>query len=649
IYADLDNILAPNMIFATAIEIDAGGSLSSITNIGTISAIITARTGEVVAIRDASGTLIEINNSGFILAQGINSDFDNLQATNFSQIAIDVSANTSGVTINQTVFTNPDTNVDTTPTITGDVLLGSGDDVFNISGGFVNGDIDFGGGNDRIELSNSALVTGAITDSDGQLDIIITDKSRLNITAPANLNATTLTVDGTSIYSPFINPVTGEVSTLMASGAVTFEDGSAIAPRLSTVLSSANATFTIVQAGSLNIDTAISSVRSDQTPFLYNTTFSRSLTDANTLIMTLDVRSAQELGLDVPQEALFSSAFEALQNTGELGSAFVAITEQSAFNSAYNQLLPEFAAASRQFVMANVDGATGAVASHLDTARRSQDKTGGAWIQEFAYYADRELAGLSEQFRGYGFGITGGFDTEIGPFHTVGLNFGFATTEIEDVLGQDDPLDVLTLQFGTYAGYQSGALGVDLYAGIGYNDFEANRTVNIGTFNQQTVGDWSGTHYNASVKAGYDVSFGKYYVRPAATFSYLSLNEKAYTESGTTGIELSIDERTVNTGTASVTIDFGARFERENSWIAPAIRIGYRNDIISDGVITTGRFVNGTTPFSLLAADFPDSGFLLGVTFATGTGYASFSFDYDADIRNGFSRHTARLVLRMLF
>ncbi len=649
IYADPDNVLAPNQVFATAIDIDANGSLSSITNLRTISAVITARNGEAIAIRDASGTLVEINNSGLLQALGNTSDPDGKQATNFNLIAIDVSANTSGFTLDQTVFDDPDTTTDIVPAITGDILLGSGDDVINVAGGTITGDISFGDGADRLAISNGAVVSGGITDTDGKLDIIVTDKGHLDITTADNINVTTATIDATSIYSPFINPDTGEVSTLIATDAVTFEDGAVIAPRLSTVLNSSSASFTIAQAGTLNIDTAINGLRSDETPFLYNTVFARSATDANTLIMTLDVRSTSELGLDAQQAALFTSAFEALQSSTALGGAFVGITDQTTFNSSYNQLLPEFAAASRQFVLANVDGVTGAVGSHLSNARRSQDRPGGAWIEEFVYYADRELAGLSDQFRGYGFGITGGFDIEVGPFHTVGINAGFATTEIEDVIGTDDPLDILTLQLGAYAGYQTGNLGIDIYAGAGYNDYEAKRKVTVGSFEQTAQGDWSGVHYNGSLSAGYDVSFGKYYVRPAVTATYLSLSEKAYTEEGTTGIELAIDKRTVNTATASATIDFGARFERERSWMAPALRVGFRNDFVNEGVVTTGRFVNGTTPFSLQAEEFPNSGFLLGITFATGSGYSSFSFDYDADIRDGFSRHTARFVLRLLF
>ena len=83
---------------------------------------------------------------------------------------------------------------------------------------------------------------------------------------------------------------------------------------------------------------------------------------------------------------------------------------------------------------------------------------------------------MSEQYRGEGFGFTGGLDTAFGPFHAVGINFGFASTEIEDVVGQDEPLDVITLQTGLYAGYAQamgqGEFGVELYAGGGYNKFE---------------------------------------------------------------------------------------------------------------------------------------------------------------------------------
>jgi len=649
VYADRDNILAPNMIFATAIEILAGGTTERLSNIGAISAIITGRNGEAVAIRDASGTLITLDNSGIIGAFGVNSDILGEQNTNFNLIAIDVSFNTTGFTLNQTVFTNPDTGTDTAPTITGDILLGSGDDLINITGGTINSRIDFGAGADRLLISGGSSVIGSLVDSDGQLEIMVTGGSSLTINAADDFNVTTASFDGTSTYAPFVDPSTGEASVLIASGEVDFEDGATIDPRLATVLDNPSASFTIVRAGTLTTSANFETTRGENSRFLYNTVLSRDPNDANALILTLALRSTDELGLDTAQAGAFTSAFEALQRSDSLGLAFVGLTDQVSFNAAYNQLLPEFAAAVRQFVMANVDGTTGAVGSHLNNARRSQDKAGGLWIEQFAFYADRELSGQSEQFRGFGFGITGGFDTAFGPFHTAGVNIGFATTEVEDVLGVDEPLDVLTIQAGVYGGLEFGNLGIDLYAGGGYNDFEANRRVTIGNFNQSAAGNWSGAHFNGSVNAGYNINFGKYYVRPAIGVSYLNISENAFVEEGGADIIQAIDSRNSDIGTASGILEFGAKFEGNRSWMSPALRFGYRNDFIGADVITTGQFVNGTTPFALQAQNFPESGILLGVTFASGTQYASFSFDYDADVRSGFIRHTARLVLRMIF
>ena len=57
IYADRDAIQGTRPVTAIAIDIEAGGSLTSITNTGSIASVVTARSGEVIAIRDRSGTL----------------------------------------------------------------------------------------------------------------------------------------------------------------------------------------------------------------------------------------------------------------------------------------------------------------------------------------------------------------------------------------------------------------------------------------------------------------------------------------------------------------------------------------------------------------------------------------------------------------
>ncbi|MEE9347391.1 MAG: autotransporter domain-containing protein [Robiginitomaculum sp.] len=649
VFADSDNPLDPNSVNATAISIEAGANVTTIFNRGTISSLVTGRLGQAYAIVDQSGTLAVINNQGIIQAGGLTNDTsENPTDPVFTLVAIDVSANTSGVTITQSQ--RPDLDPDdavsyAAPQMIGDVLLGSGADTLDMQAGTLVGDVSFGDGADTLSLSGNSTLTGSLTDSDGLLTIAVTDGSTLVLTEATTLNVTDASFDATSTFSPIIDAAAGQTSTLIASGTISFADGATLTPTLANVIGNGG-TFTIAQAGTLSI-ADISALQSANSPYLYETVISQNNND---LIATMTLRTAAQLGLDVPQAAAFNAAFGAISADADLGSAFAGLIDQTSFNAAYNQLLPEFAAAIHHFVHANVDGATGAVATHLNTARRGQDGTGGAWIEEFAYFADRELAGLSEAYRGNGFGFTGGFDSEFGPFHTAGVNLSYASTAVEDVVGQDDPLSVQTLQAGLYAGYEAGKFGVDLYVGGGYNSFESNRKVNIGDFAGEAAGDWSGAHYNASASAGYDINMGKrFYARPSVNVSYLNLTEKAYTETGSDAIRFGVGERVSEIGTATAMMTFGGKFEGDRIWYSPGVRVGYRNDFIGGGIVTNADFIGSGGALALTSQEFPDTGLILGVTFAAGSKYSSFGFDYDADLRDGYNRHIARLVLRLLF
>jgi len=660
VYADPANPLALNgrSVLATAIDIGATAELSNITNSGNISALLIGREGTAYAVRDQSGTLVSLTNTGAIGALGRTSDPSGNEETNFTLIALDASQNTSGFTFTQNRA--EDTNLEdeitpASPNTFGDILLGSGDDNVTITAGNVIGDVDFGSGADTLALSGDSLLRGSLSNAGG-LDISVIEESTLALTAAGNTSITSASFDGTSTYSPTLDGTTGTASTLVSTGDITFENGATVAPTLTNVVGIDQTAFTIAQAGGTLSVGDLATLASAESPYLFNADYT---TDGNNLIITLDLRDAAELGLDSVQTGAYNQAITALRSNTDLGDAFANITSQSDFNAAYNQILPEFSAAARQFVLANVDGATGAVANHLESVRRSPDKPGGAWLQEFAYFADRDLAGLSEQYRGHGFGFAAGLDRAIGPFHAVGVNVGFASTEIEDVVGIDEPLDVLTIQGGAYAGWASGNLSVDAYAGGGYNDFEQNRRVRINTFSGEAQGDWSGTHINGSVRAGYDVDLNdKFWFRPTVSLDYLRLSEKAFTETGDSGVALDVDKRTSTTGSATAMFNLGAKFMGKRTWIRPSIRAGYRQEFLKDPVNTSFRFAGLTGPDGqtfnsetamLQSLLFPDSGFVVGFSVAAGSAYSSIGFDFDSDIRDGFIRHTGRVVVRLLF
>ena len=199
---------------------------------------------------------------------------------------------------------------------------------------------------------------------------------------------------------------------------------------------------------------------------------------------------------------------------------------------------------------------------------------------------------MSEQFRGFGFGFASGIDTSWGPFHTVGANLAFASSQVEDVLGVDEDLDVVTYQVGAYAGAEKNNFSLDLYAGAGYSDIESNRLVRFGNFSGTSRAEWNATHYNGSARLGYTAELGEqFWVRPTVGFDYLRLEEDSFRETGQAGIALGVEGRTSERAGATALLNVGALFNGNRTWIRPSLRAGFRTDFISDPILTEFQFI----------------------------------------------------------
>ena len=646
VFADREAIIPPRSVEVVTIDIDAAAELAELSNSGTITAIATAREGVSVVVRDASGTLSRITNTGQILALGVTSDSSGVETADINLVALDLQANTVGVRLRQ----DADADSVLVPGIFGDVFLGEGDDDIALGAGRLVGAVSFGGGADRLSLTGGSELDGQLTDADGTLAVTV-EGSTLTARGGQPIGVSSASFDRASTFRPSIDGVAGTATTLVASGNVSFADGARVLPTIETIVGANNGLtrFAIASGTNVSVEGDLATLGEGFSPFLYDTNYSID-PQTGTLFVDLRLRDTAELGLDRVQAAAFGAAFDALTVNDALASALLNITNSEVFNAAYNQLLPEFGAAGRQFILANVDGAVGAVGSQLNASRNGQARPGGFWLEEFFYYADRERAGFSEQYRGQGFGFTGGIDTALGPLHAVGLNIGFATTEIEDTVGQDDPLSLETFQIGAYAGWETGGFAVDGYAGYGFNSFKSNRVIGIGDdFLEEVSGEWDGGHFNASLRASYLLPLGgTFFARPLVSVDYLNLSEDAYEEVGAAGVALSIDDRDVDTTAVTALLNLGAEFQGRRTWVRPVIRAGYRSEN-SSSVLTTGRFAGLATPFALTAEAFPDSGLILGVGVAAGSEYSSFGFDLDTDIRDGFIRTTGRVVVRVLF
>lgn len=651
VWSNEENMLATSVLpdgIAQVLVIEAGANFPVLINDATIFANALLG-GDAIAIRDESGTLTSITNSGVISARhepNVDEDNNPIDDPNFSTIAIDLTATTADTVVRQ--YRRDDVDEEFQVAIIGDIMLGSGNDELRVESGRVTGDLYFGDGADLLNMSGGSTVAGVLNDSDGDLDIQADDATLL-LGAETSATIRTARFGDGAVLQFQVDHELGIAANLNVTDTITFEAGSRVTSSLTSLIGD-GASYVVLTANNLIIEEALESLEAVEAPYLYESSLARDPNNTNQLVLTLRRRTADELGMNASQGAAYTAAYNSWQDNGELASAMASLMSESEFFGAYDQLLPEYSASAIQFALASNDSAIGALASRLEAVRRSPDDSAGLWIQEFGYFADRAGTAFGPGYRGQGIGIAVGVDRPAGPFYAVGLNFVGAASEISEIEGVDDPMSAISAQLGAYAGAEVGGMNLDIYGGVGLDQFEHNRRVLIGEFDATPTADWSGYHFASSARLGRDFQSGRFFVRPSVSVDYLHLMESGYTETGGgTGIDLIIDDRNSTSFSSTALLTVGAMFERPDRWWAPHFRLGYRSEFADDMVETNARFDGYTDTFTLTNQALPGTGFIFGFGVGAGSGYSTFSFDYDADVRDDFVRHTARLVMRMVF
>lgn len=636
-----DDILGEGHVYALVIE--DGSNLQRIVNDGLLFALVEGDAAGGATILVESDALTSIENTSIIsmLANNL------VDGADIETVAIDARTHTAGLHLHQHDIDAED---DKEPTILGNIYFGSGDDSFLTEAGIVTGDIAFGDGEDEFTLRNTDF-TGAITDSDSRL-VIDAENSTLTITGGQSLGLTSARFgEGAALEINLSNDsVTSAL--LDASGEIRFEEGSSLSVGLDELIGNGD-TYVLISAGDLFFADEEVTLEATEAPYLYNSQIERDANNDDDLVLSLTRKTADELGMNANQASAYESAFTAFSAVDELGAAIAAIRTQSDFFSAYDQLLPEYAASAIQFALASNDAAQGALSTRLANARLAPDSLAGLWAQEFGYFADRTGSGLAPGYRGEGVGLAIGIDRPVGPFYAVGVNIVGAASEIEEIEGFDEPMIALTGQLGSYAAMDMGGWDISGAAALGYDSFETERNILVGSFSSTNKAEWTGWHVTASGQVGRDIGLGNWVLRPEATLTWLSLFESGYSEtaslSANDGLALVVDDRESSTLTAAATLAIARRFGNDTSWWAPSLRLGYRSELAGDIGETTARFGEAGSPFTLRGADMPGSGALVGLGLSAGSNYSTFTFAYDADVREDFIRHVARLIIRLTF
>lgn len=655
---------------AYGILIDSGANVSTVTNSGALTANYFGETGDAAVITDRSGTLTTITNSGVIAANVVATDDDLSDDVppppiTGSAIAVDVSTSSANVTLQQiapVVFTDDDATdniVAGDPSITGDILFGTGNDTIDLLDGWIAGDVSFGAGADVFNINNGAVYSGQLSDTDGQLTINVAN-GELNVLG-GTLNITSATFGADATMRVLLSDVPAETTFIQSTGTVTFAPGAEVIPVVPAGLPEfGTLVFLTANGGLFGASNVIGSLNTDSTPFLYN--ISVDVTnplaadgDPNSLEANFDLKTPAQLGLSANQATAFDPILAALRLDDAAAAAMAGITTEYEFFDAYEDLMPNYGPGATEIAATAIQQMQSATSNRMAATRMQQLDEVSIWGQEIAYGLSREAPTTnSQEFRGQGFGFAFGIDGPTDGGAMFGLSASFIASEVEEPGRPDGEISAWFGQLNAYYATALGPIDFDVIAGGGAGKMESRRFVEIGnpvTFSALTEADWMAYEGHGSVRASMPLSAGWFVMTPRVALTYLGLSEEGYEESGGgAAVDYIVDDVFSQRLYGDAGVEFAANWNLgRDSVVSPRLYLGYRTNLIDEESERTVQFVSGGSPFTLTDEGVGEGGPLIGIGFDATNGYSTFSLGYEGEFGDQIERHSINAAIRFRF
>ena len=643
--------VAGTVVDARAVQIDAGASLSTLNNAGTIKAGLNGPAGNATAVLDNAGLLSVINNTNTIQATVISTDKTVTAVGN--AIALDLRANTTGVTLNQTQ--NAVEGIDSI--ILGDILLSDGafNDTVAIGAGATKGVISFGGGTDALSISGGSLLTGGLRKGSGSLAVDVA-AGTLDLNRTNSTNLSSLNVGATSILTLTTDPTNADplqrISSLNVAGQATFEEGSQIKLKFLHKLL-ADGTFTVVSAGTL-VNNGVTASLAEQLPALFN---GQLTVGVNSITIAARRRTASELGLVGARADAFEAFYKAFDSDTDVANDILSKTTDASFGKIYSQFLPDYSGGAFKALSGTTRETMRAQAESPVGLPHDQPRS---WLQEVGATVKQETINEVPYQTG-GFGLVGGYERPIGNDGYIGVSGSYMTSEIRNQIRfTGSHLAASAVTAGAYwrQPMQNLTLDADVTGGLAW--FDSSRKIVDATsagaqlLVRQADGKWTGALAAARFGATYDATFnvpvGTLYVRPSAEIDGVYLSEGGYTETGGgSAVNLNVASRTNYEAAAQVGVVVGGLFGRAYRW-GPEFEIGYRTILANGDGQTTASYASvAGTSFTLGGLD-REKGLLIVRAALRGQGaYSNLAFEAGGEIGSNYEAYTARFVVRFVF
>jgi len=577
-----------------AVYVASTGSLGSLTNSGTIS-------GGTYAINNA-GTLGLITNSGLI-SGNISSSSDNLSIAGGTSSFGTLSGGTIAI---------GSSGSGTLSLTSGSLWL-----MDNITGTLKS--------SATVKLSTGVSVSGDYTQSSGALVIAETSSTSygyLTVSGAATVTGTSITISGTNLTA-------GETFTIVRSASsgsyssdtATVRQTSGLSASVSTVgnnlvvtlatCSSCGSTGSNVSYASLGQSSGVGGLGSALDSLSSSSNTSSDMTSILTIINNLGTSAAQSAAVK------------------ELAPSQSTTPSQMGFSA--SQLLGN-AVETHQETAMDYDPATGKAAG-------SEAYQNALWGEVLGGGAIRSGADGANGYRMKEAGLASGVDHMFSDDLLGGMALSWVRgySVNSDAAATNSTLD--SYMATGYTTYRQGRMFISGQLGMGYDQFHQSRAISF--LNRTATADFGGWQYQLRSKAGYNIPLSDgLTATPLAGLALGRSVNDGYTESGAGSANLTVQRQDV----ISLTQDIGGKlgWSLDTGWgrLKPEVRVEWVHDYRQSAVTSSGS-IDGAA-FTSAAPRLSSDGLQLGLAATLDrTDNLSLRAEYTGELRPSYQSHTA--------
>ncbi|WP_415776695.1 autotransporter outer membrane beta-barrel domain-containing protein [Arcobacter cloacae] len=273
------------------------------------------------------------------------------------------------------------------------------------------------------------------------------------------------------------------------------------------------------------------------------------------------------------------------------------------------------------------------------------------WLKAMASKATQDKIKEYDGYDSSTYGFVGGMDKITNDGSIFGVALSYSTTKIkQDGLRTDDS-DTTSVQTTLYSSQEIGDAYVDGYLSYGKHKTDATRTANSGKLNSSVNSD----QISAKVETGYKIPLNDgISLTPFASLEYSLLNQKGYTEKGTTyqNDALKVDSIKLNRGTAEVGAKLVTNIEFDDTLIIPQFSASVYNSFGDNKPDVKAQFVGGGNKFVTPVPMMNDTMINLGLGVETKISDSTsliFDVDYDRSKDGKFEAYSGSVTFGVSF